>query len=142
MGYSPFDIILVGDSADGNLAFARYLVKNRTAPDMMPPAPPRHLILLSPWTDLSSSHHWPGSSTLSNTDYTGFHDSGRSLHSKAFLGPFRLGLAFYSPYISKACFLDWVRHTGTFRRLSPNISRDGFSHTIQPKPWRERWKVR
>ena len=104
MGYSPSNIILVGDSAGGNLALAltRYLVENKNSSKVSLPAPPGHLILLSPWVDLSTSHDWPGSSTISNTaDYLGFHDSGRSLYSKhAFLGPFGLGFAFHNPYIS------------------------------------------
>ncbi|KAF8558041.1 alpha beta-hydrolase [Imleria badia] len=106
MGYSPSNIILVGDSAGGNLALAltRYFVENKNTPKISLPAPPGHLILLSPWADLTTSHDWPGSSSHSNTaDYLEFHDSGRSLYSKhAFLGPFGLGLASHNRYISPA----------------------------------------
>ncbi|KAI6047958.1 Alpha/Beta hydrolase protein [Pisolithus marmoratus] len=45
IGYSPRDIIAVGNSAGGNLALAL--------------VPPGGLLLLSPWTDLSDSHDTP-----------------------------------------------------------------------------------
>ncbi|KAF8135694.1 Alpha/Beta hydrolase protein [Boletus edulis] len=122
MGYSPSNVVVVGDSAGGNLALAltRYLVENRNTSQVSLPAPPGHLILLSPWTDLSTSHDWLGSSTHSNTaDYLGFHNSGRSLYSKyAFLGPFGLGFAFHNRYISPACLhlSDYQAHFGGFPR--------------------------
>ncbi|KAI9572158.1 Alpha/Beta hydrolase protein [Boletus coccyginus] len=122
MGYSPSNVILVGDSAGGNLALAltRYLVENKNTPKVSLPAPPGHLILLSPWADLTTSHDWPGSSTISNTaDYLGFHDSGRSLYAKhAFLGPFGLGFAFHNPYISPASLFpsECQAHFGGFPR--------------------------
>ncbi|KAF8844668.1 alpha beta-hydrolase [Paxillus ammoniavirescens] len=106
MGYSPSDIVLTGDSAGGNLALAlaRYLMENKGSNDASLPAPPGHLLLLSPWADLSTSHDWPGSSTVSNTaDFLRDHDNGRSLYSKhAFLGPYGLGFASYHRYISPA----------------------------------------
>ncbi|KIJ67928.1 hypothetical protein HYDPIDRAFT_83502 [Hydnomerulius pinastri MD-312] len=106
MGYSPSNIILTGDSAGGNLALAltRYLVENRNSTDASLPAPPGHLLLLSPWTDLSNSHDWPGSSMINNTaDFLKYHDTGRSLYSKhALLGPFGLGFGHYHRYISPA----------------------------------------
>lgn len=122
VGYSPSNIILVGDSAGGNLALAltRYLVENKNTPKVSLPAPPGHLILLSPWADLTTSHDWPGSSTHSNTaDYLEFHHSGRGLYSKlAFLGPFGLGFAFHNRYISPASLFpsDSEAHFGGFPR--------------------------
>lgn len=122
MGYSPSNIILVGDSAGGNLALAltRYLVENKNTPNMSLPAPPGHLLLLSPWADLTTSHDWPGSSSHTNTaDYLEFHDSGRGLYSKhAFLGPFGLGFAIHNRYISPASLFasDAQAHFGGFPR--------------------------
>lgn len=122
MGYSPSNIIVVGDSAGGNLALAlmRYLVEHKNSPNVSLPAPPGHLILLSPWVDLTTSHDWPGSSSTSNTaDYLGSQNSGRSLYCKrAFLGPFGLGFAFSNPYISPASLFlpDAQAHFGGFPR--------------------------
>ncbi len=50
LGYGARDIILVGDSAGGNLALALTL-KLKEAGRLMP----RGLVLMSPWTDLTSS---------------------------------------------------------------------------------------
>jgi len=57
VGIAPADIVLLGDSAGGNLAhaLARYLVENAGAVAGLPPAPGA-LVLLSPWVDLSGSH--------------------------------------------------------------------------------------
>ncbi|KAH7888563.1 Alpha/Beta hydrolase protein [Phlebopus sp. FC_14] len=106
MCYDPSNIILTGDSAGGNLALAltRYLVESKGCPNVSLPGPPGQLLLLSPWTDLGSSHDWPGSSTLANTkDYLVYHDAGRSLYSKlAYLGPYGLGFASFNRFISPA----------------------------------------
>ncbi|KAI6047956.1 Alpha/Beta hydrolase protein [Pisolithus marmoratus] len=69
VGYSPRDIIAVGDSAGGNLVLAlvRYLTENGSTTEVSLPGPPGGLLLLSPWTDLSDSHDTPGSSSLTNT---------------------------------------------------------------------------
>ncbi|OJA14431.1 hypothetical protein AZE42_06421 [Rhizopogon vesiculosus] len=102
VGYEPSDIILVGDSAGGNLALAlcRYLLEHTGLAGIKIPAPPGGLILLSPWVDLSDSHGWPGCSNLTlDMDYI----SKRPLYSKvAFLGPFGLGFAMLNRYISPA----------------------------------------
>jgi len=101
-GFSPSDIIVVGDSAGGNLAHAltRYLVEHKNAPNI--PAPPGALVLLSPWSDLSDSHVKPGSSafTCEQSDYIS--GRGDSVYAKdAFLGPFGTG-ATHNKYISPA----------------------------------------
>ncbi|PCH43942.1 alpha/beta-hydrolase [Wolfiporia cocos MD-104 SS10] len=72
VGFSPERIILLGDSAGGNLALAlaRYLVENATAlskdlnfgADGTPPD--YDMILLSPWSDLGTSHETPGSASI------------------------------------------------------------------------------
>jgi len=66
MGFDPKDVVIVGDSAGGNLALAlvRYLVeygKEKSASGAQLPPPPGHLILLSPWADLGDSHLYKGS---------------------------------------------------------------------------------
>ncbi|KLO11019.1 alpha/beta-hydrolase [Schizopora paradoxa] len=69
VGFSPSDIIFLGDSAGGNLALAltRYLVENQNdIADL--PTPPGGLVLLSPWCDLSDSHVFPGSSYEKNAN--------------------------------------------------------------------------
>ncbi|KAF8624842.1 hypothetical protein AX15_005723 [Amanita polypyramis BW_CC] len=55
--FSPIDIIVVGDSAGGNLAHAltRYLVENQKFSTVGIPAPPAGLVLVSPWCDMSDS---------------------------------------------------------------------------------------
>ena len=107
-GYHPSNIIIVGDSAGGNLALAlaRYLVENKGVTDVRLPGPPGGLILLAPWTDLSDSHDIPGSSSFNNTgdiidDITD--KVGLTYYSKrAFLGPYGLGMAATNRYISPA----------------------------------------
>ncbi|KAK7022564.1 Abhydrolase-3 domain-containing protein [Favolaschia claudopus] len=65
----PKDIILMGDSAGGNLALAltRYLVEHPLP--LLPP--PGSLLLLSPWADMGTSHDTPSSSltTCASTDF-------------------------------------------------------------------------
>ncbi|KAG6331910.1 hypothetical protein ID866_7180 [Astraeus odoratus] len=112
MGYDPAHVILVGDSAGGNLVLAltRYLVENKgrtTAAGAPLPAPPGQLILVSPWVDLSNSHATPGSTAFTNDmDVLGeFHSGTGYLYygALAYLGPFGMGMASYNPYISPAC---------------------------------------
>jgi acetyl esterase/lipase len=103
IGYEPSDIILVGDSAGGNLALAlcRYLVEHKGSLGAKLPAPPGSLLLLSPWADVSDSHDLPGSSIL--TFDMDFLNSEHVFYSKvAFLGPFGLGFAALNRYISPA----------------------------------------
>ena len=107
-GYHPSNIIVVGDSAGGNLALAlvRYLVENKGATDVPLPSPPGGLILLSPWTDLSDSHDVPGSSSFTNKgDVFGDMRDKASVASYAkcaFLGPYGFGMAATNRYISPA----------------------------------------
>jgi len=123
MGYDPSNIIVAGDSAGGNLALAltRYLVENKgragtDTPTL--PAPPGHLLLISPRTDLSNSHadthlmfNPPGAnreltSAYSNDmDVIGDNLGGKgypSYPSLAYVGPFGLGMALTNRYISPA----------------------------------------
>ncbi|KAG6329918.1 hypothetical protein ID866_9172 [Astraeus odoratus] len=111
MGYHPSNVILVGDSAGGNLvlALARYLIENNgstTAAGARLPAPPGHLLLISPWVDLSNSHGTPGSTAFTNDmDVIGefYLGAGYPPYSGcAYLGPFGMGMALHNPYISPA----------------------------------------
>jgi len=76
IGFKAEDIIVMGDSAGGNLALAlaRYLVETRANDSFsgVPvPAPPLGLILLSPFGDLGDSHDGKDSSERVNlsSDY-------------------------------------------------------------------------
>ncbi|KAH7906286.1 alpha beta-hydrolase [Hygrophoropsis aurantiaca] len=120
VGFKPCDIIVQGDSAGGNLAlaFIRYLVEHQqlspgTAPSIALPAVPSGLILLSPWTDLGTSHEGPLSSfsTHFSTDYSSpYRSASRISYAKrAFIGPFGFGLAERSAYLSPASLNPCVR---------------------------------
>ncbi|KAF8347985.1 Alpha/Beta hydrolase protein [Amanita rubescens] len=102
VGFSPSDIVLVGDSAGGNLALAliRYLIEHQESPDIQLPVPPGHLVLLSPWADMSKSHETPSSSTTRNwkSDYIRLADYART----AFLGPHKQEYLETNCYISPA----------------------------------------
>ena len=61
-GYAPEDIILVGDSAGGNLTLSlcRYLVEyadEKSPSGAKLPRVPGALLLLSPWADVGTSHN-------------------------------------------------------------------------------------
>jgi acetyl esterase/lipase len=111
VGYRPADIVIVGDSAGGNLALAltRYLVEKRdTIFDTQLPLPPGYLILCSPLTDLSYSHYKPGSSVAFEAwDLIPDPRSNVSFQyaTDAFLGPHGKTAAETSRYISPACLL-------------------------------------
>ncbi|EIW51692.1 alpha/beta-hydrolase [Trametes versicolor FP-101664 SS1] len=64
VGFEPQNIIVAGDSAGGNIAFAlvRHLVEN-AIPGL---APPGRLLSLSSWLDLSSSRTTPDASLARN----------------------------------------------------------------------------
>lgn len=109
VGFSPKDIILVGDSAGGNLALAltRYLVESQTDSFLVTkglPAPPGDVVLLSPWVDLGDSHTHPGGSVYTNivTDYinTTAPTAGRLIRN--FIHPFGMQVINTNPYISPA----------------------------------------
>lgn len=61
VGFAPEDILVVGDSAGGNLALAmtRYLVEyaSQLSEALTAHPPPGARLLLSPWTDLSTATH-------------------------------------------------------------------------------------
>ncbi|KAF7344852.1 Abhydrolase-3 domain-containing protein [Mycena venus] len=107
LGIPPADIIVMGDSAGGNLALAlvRYLVEYQIP--ILPP--PGAFLLLSPWADLGTSHETPGSSleTCATSDFLAppaAAPRSNFLHwsIRAFTGPLGLGAAETNAYISPA----------------------------------------
>lgn len=102
VGFAPEQIVLVGDSAGGNLAHAltRYLVDNMGMPGL--PVPPASLLLLSPWVDLTGSHlDATLAAGLCDNDYIGKPGGIVGEYAmRAFLGPIShdgAGLAYISP---------------------------------------------
>ncbi|EGO20645.1 hypothetical protein SERLADRAFT_477052 [Serpula lacrymans var. lacrymans S7.9] len=103
--YRPSDIIIMGESAGGNLALGltRYLLQHEhTLNDV--PAPPAGLILSSPWVDFSTSHVTPGSSVFLNaeSDFVGHLIGLENYSTFAFLGPHGKDGAETNMYISPA----------------------------------------
>lgn len=76
IGFSPDDIIVLGDSSGGNLALAlaRHLIESRRmVEDVTIPLPPGGLILCSPWVNLGPPQQTPPplhTSTLLRTSST------------------------------------------------------------------------
>ena len=73
LGYTPEDIILVGDSAGGNLTLSlcRYLVEyadEKSPSGASLPRVPGALVLLSPWADAGTSHN-DSRSKIENRQY-------------------------------------------------------------------------
>ncbi|KAI0940562.1 hypothetical protein AcW1_003725 [Taiwanofungus camphoratus] len=112
VGFAPGDIIVLGDSAGGNLvlALARYLVENidelSTRMEGLKALPVAHaLVLLSPWSDLGVSHFTPGSAALTFTydfltDLRPGHMLGEAC--KAYAGPLGLAATNANRYLSPA----------------------------------------
>ena len=67
LGFDPKNIVVVGDSAGGNIAFSlvRHLVES-SFPDL--PAPGR-LVACSAWLDISQSHKGPDAALVKNRQY-------------------------------------------------------------------------
>jgi acetyl esterase/lipase len=70
IGFAPEDIVLLGDSAGGNLALmlVRYLLERRAAGDTGMPGVPSAVVLCSPWTDVAKRAYRPESSAIRNRD--------------------------------------------------------------------------
>lgn len=124
VGFSSKNVVFMGDSAGGNLALAlvRYLVENKGTHPSLPDVP-HDLILLSPWTDLGTSHETPGSSLLTFADTDFLTDPRKDvffLARKAYCGPLRLAAANSNPYISPGSI-----HTDMFE-----VSYKGFPRTL------------
>ena len=111
LGFSEENIVLVGDSAGGNLVLAlvRYLLSNKEQHPELPKIP-GSLVLLSPWTDLTEQFNEnpvPQSSPALNAerDWLAPINSGIAhTAAKTFLGgrPEHVELAYRNPYISPA----------------------------------------
>jgi acetyl esterase/lipase len=109
VGCRPADIVIVGDSAGGNLALAltRYLVEKCGTPFTTHlPLPPGCIILCSPLTDLSRSHFTSGSSV----DFSAWDlipdprtNAAYQYAIDSFLGPHGMTAAQSCRYISPAC---------------------------------------
>ena len=107
VGFSPDNIIIVGDSAGGNLAHAltMYLTEYKDTTDVVIPALPGAIILLSPWVDLGVTHiNLPQGSakTLLASDYIDIASDGTKYAIDAFTGPHGHEIAEVNPYISPA----------------------------------------
>ena len=111
LGFSEENIVLVGDSAGGNLilALVRYLLSNKEQqPDL--PKIPGSIVLLSPWTDLTQQFNEnpaPQSSLILNDGrdwLTPINGGIATLSARVFLGgrPEHVELAYQNPYISPA----------------------------------------
>ncbi len=113
VGFSPKNIIVVGDSAGGNLAIAlvRYLIEHRHESGGEALAPPGAMILLSPWSDIGGSN----SEDLKNTMHTNARSdylekpvmlpNGRARHEYhhyAFAGPHGVDFLDSKVYVSPA----------------------------------------
>ena len=109
LGFLEENIVLVGDSAGGNLILAliRYLLSNKEQQPGLPKIP-GSIVLLSPWTDLSQQFNEnpvPQSSLTLNAerDWLPPINTGiASLSARLFLGgrPEHVELAYKNPYIS------------------------------------------
>lgn len=110
VGFDAADIIVVGDSAGGNLALAltRYLVEEGANVKLSPPGA---VILLSPWADMGHSHKQdPQGSPYTNvaSDFLTppVRLPGGGIHADytilAFTGPHGVEFAGTNPYISPA----------------------------------------
>ena len=111
LGFSGENIIIVGDSAGGNLALAltRYLLSNKEQQQKLPETPSA-LVLLSPCTDVSDQfmdQPGPSSSLTLNAERDWLTPINRGpvrASAKVFLGgrAEHVELAYRNPYISPA----------------------------------------
>lgn len=106
VGFAPHNIVLMGDSAGGNLALAltRYLRDRTTAGDTDLPALPAATLLLSPWVELPVAPAGPHASPFRNR-HSDFLDVTRDDFvecTRMFLGHVSFAAAAANPYISPA----------------------------------------
>ena len=111
LGFSEENIVLVGDSAGGNLVLAlvRYLLSNKERQQELPKIP-GSIVLLSPWTDLTQQFNdnpVPKSSLILNAErdwLVPINGGIVSTSARLFLGgrPEHVELAHRNPYISPA----------------------------------------
>ena len=106
LGFSEGNIILVGDSAGGNLALAltRYLLSNKERQSELPEIP-GSLVLLSPWVDLAEQFDLgPRSSLIQNAERDWINSGALSADAMVLLGgrPEHVEIAHRNSYISSA----------------------------------------
>ena len=121
VGCDPSKVLIVGDSAGGNLAQAltRYLIEY-SGTGIGLPAPPGGIVLLSPWVDMTASHASPDSSyfRFRSSDYiAAVKTPYQSNPPPNFVAPYAKDII-ESPYISPAS-----------KRLV-NVSFQGFPRTF------------
>ncbi|KIP05956.1 hypothetical protein PHLGIDRAFT_479688 [Phlebiopsis gigantea 11061_1 CR5-6] len=106
VGFAPENIIVIGDSAGGNLSVAlvRYLVERKAAGDPDIPDVPSAMLLLSPWVDLEVREHAPSSSALRNipSDFLNIVGDDFVRATALVLGARPLSFAASNPYLSPA----------------------------------------
>jgi len=126
LGFKPENVILIGDSAGGNLALAltRYLVSISLVERRVPGG----IVLLSPWVDLGPSHHGPDSSyrKFTATDITGGLpnlESAMLIGGAAYTHPFGDEFLNGNPYISPASKLlsQELTSSGLFAGFPPTL---------------------
>ena len=108
VGFKPENVVVIGDSAGGNLALAlaRYCVEYSKELEALP-APPGALILMSPWSDLTASHaKGPSTSPFANaaSDFIGHPTPASPIGAsqRIYVGRFDFSIL-SNPYVSPAC---------------------------------------
>ena len=124
VGFSPENIVVVGDSAGGNLALAlvRYIQEAHDAKIHQALQMPSKLILLSPWVDMSVRGYEPNSSAYTNIS-SDFIDVTAPLHSltiRRFVGSLGRNFAETNRYLSP----------GSESPSAEPVSFEGFPRTI------------
>lgn len=106
LGFKPENVILVGDSAGGNLALAlmRYLREEKTEPAADDMSVPGRVVLLSPWADMTSSRAYDADSSYArNHVYDMFHRASEFIlyAQRSYLGKtWPMDQARRNPYIA------------------------------------------
>lgn len=102
--FRPENIIILGDSAGGNMALAliRHLLEIQQAGHKNAPGPPGGLILCSPWVDLGPPSSDSSSSMTTNfaSDIVDLTNSNFELLRSIFVGPLGSDAAISNHYIS------------------------------------------
>jgi acetyl esterase/lipase len=131
-GIRAADIVLVGNSAGGNLALAlvRYLLEHRGTLALDPPG---GVVLFAPWADPGTSHARPRPAYFHRTDWIGNDDGPSVMYGQvAFAGAHGTAFLDTTAYVSpgskilpaRASFAGWPRTfmvCGSSEWFSPQI---------------------